>query len=120
MRRFSSGRVVCNIDAVEQNVFTSASELALCGRPLNDTQVVLPLSKDLLLPESLNPEDDLRQAERQRPSTETAAAQKGVQRWASLLESLVTTGGSTFKDKLIVVLNLTGYVEDVGCAVPWF
>ena len=70
MRRFSSGCVVCNIDAVEQNVFTSASELALCGRPLNDTQVVLPLSKDLLLPESLNPEDDLRQAEREKGLTE--------------------------------------------------
>ena len=117
LRRFSLGRVVGNIDSQESNIWLTSSELALCGRPLSEQSVQLPLSKDLILPESLSPEDDLKQAERQRPSTETAAAQKGISRWMCLLESLLTVSGSSFKDKSVIVCNFTPYVEDVGCAV---
>lgn len=119
-RRFSNGRLVANIDSNETNAWITCSELAICGRPLNENPIVLPLSRDLILPESLSPEDDLRQAERQRPSVETASAQKGVSRWVSLLESVLNVNGINFKDKCVVVLNLTGYIEDVGCAVSWF
>ena len=119
-RRFSTGRVVGNIDAADSNVWLTSSELSICGRPLNESPVVLPLSKEMLLPESLSPEDDLRQAERQRPSTEAASAQKGVGRWVCLLQSMLTTSGSDLKDKCVVILNLTPYIEDVGCAVSWF
>ena len=118
IRRFSAGRVVGNIDAADTNLWLTSSELCLCGRPLNDNPV-LPLSKDLILPESLSAEDDLRQAERQRPSVEATSAQKGVERWCALLQSMLTVSGNGLKDKSVVILNLTPYVEDVGCAVSW-
>jgi len=113
------GRIVNNADSNENNAFTTCSELALCGRPLNENPIVLPLSRDLVLPESLSPEDDLRQAERQRPSVETSSAQKGTTRWIALLQSLLTVHGHDLKEKLVIILNLTGYVEDVGCAAAW-
>ncbi|CAK9014735.1 Uncharacterized protein SCF082_LOCUS12453 [Durusdinium trenchii] len=75
---------------------------------------------DMLLPESLNCESDLKQAERQRPSAEATQAQKGVGRWVALLTSLLNVSDDTFKNKPIIILNLTGYVEDVGVAVAWF
>jgi hypothetical protein len=116
-RRFSLGRVVGNIDAQDSNIWMTCSELSICGRPLSGQSVQLPLSKELILPESLSAEDDLKQAERQRPSTETAAAQKGVSRWICLLESILTITGDSFKDKCVILCNFTPYVEDVGCAV---
>ena len=119
-RRFNSGRLVCNIDGQQDNVFLTASELGTCGRPLTEEVVSLPLSKDMLLPESLNCESDLKQAERQRPSAEATQAQKGVGRWVALLTSLLNVSDDTFKNKPIIILNLTGYVEDVGVAVAWF
>ncbi|CAK9046969.1 Uncharacterized protein SCF082_LOCUS26372 [Durusdinium trenchii] len=116
--RFSSGRLVCNVDSTSENVFVTASELGLCGRPLStDDDITLPLSKDMLLPESLDPEADLKQAERQRPSNEACQAQKGTKRWMALLRSLLTVNGENMKHKPCIVLNLTGYIEDVGCAV---
>ena len=118
-RRFNSGRLVCNKDGANDNVFITASELGTCGRPLEDTDIQLPLSKDMFLPESLEPDNDLKQAERQRPSAEATQAQKGVKRWVALLTSLITTSGNLLKNKPVIVLNLTGYVEDVGVAVTW-
>ena len=119
-RRFNTGRLVCNLDSVTDNVFTNCSELGLCGRPLSDdSEIFLPLSKDMFLPESLEAEADLKQAERQRPSTEACQAQKGTQRWVALLQSLLTINGDNLKAKPCIVLNLTGYIEDVGCAVSW-
>ncbi|CAJ1386512.1 unnamed protein product [Effrenium voratum] len=52
-------------------------------RPLGD------LSKELLLPESLNPNEDLRTADRQRPSPETVAAQKGTDRFMAVIPSIL-------------------------------
>ena len=118
VRRFSCGRLVTNFEA-EENVFLTSSELALCGRPMSQVDISLPLSKDMLLPESLSPDEDLRQSERQRPSAEACAAQKGQARWIALLQSLLTTSGNLLKAKPVIVLNLTGYIEDVGCAVSW-
>ncbi|CAK9022487.1 Uncharacterized protein SCF082_LOCUS15807 [Durusdinium trenchii] len=92
--RFNSGRLVGNLDGAQENVFLTTSELGLCGRPLQgEEDIVLPLSKDMLLPESLDAESDLKQAERQRPSIEACQAQK-------------------LKDKPCIILNLTGYIED--------
>ena len=119
-RRFNAGRLVTNLDSASENIFATASELGLCGRPLQmDSEITLPLSKDMLLPESLDVDADLKQAERQRPSNEACQAQKGVQRWIALLQSLLTTSGDTLRGKPCIVLNLTGYIEDVGCAVSW-
>ncbi|CAK9098294.1 Uncharacterized protein SCF082_LOCUS46069 [Durusdinium trenchii] len=101
-----------------ENVFTTSSELGLCGRPLQfDDDILLPLSKDMILPESLDTESDLKQAERQRPSHEACQAQKGTRRWEALLQSMLTINGENMKGKPCIVLNLTGYIEDVGCAV---
>jgi len=118
-RRFSNGRLVGNIDATDTNAWLTCSELAICGRPLTDNQAVLPLSKDILLPESLSTEDDLRQSERVRPSVETSSAQKGVARWTTLLSSMLNLTGTSFVDKRVIVLNLTPYIEDVGCSASW-
>ena len=49
---------------------------------------VLPRSSALLLPESGYPNVDIRLSERNRPSVEQVAAQKGVQRCQMLLDSL--------------------------------
>lgn len=102
------------MDCSGTNVFLSGSELALCGRPLNEEPVMLPLSRDIILPESLSPDGDLRGAERQRSSVETCSAQKGTGRWASLLQALLA--GPDLKGKPVIVLNLTGYIEDCGVA----
>ena len=118
-RRFSSGRLVVGKDFEEDNCFLSNSELGICGRPLTDDRVLLPLSKDLVLPESLSEDQDLRFAERQRPSNEAVSAQKGKERWIVLLRSLLTMSGYNLKGKPVIVLNLTSYVEDVGRAVAW-
>ena len=119
-RRYSSGRLVCNIDGQDDNIWAGQSELGVCGRPLSDDPVVLPLSRDIILPESLSADGDLKQAERQRPSNETCSAQKGMKRWQKLLQSMLTMttpGCKLIKNKPVCVLNLTGYIEDVGCAV---
>lgn len=119
-RRFNSGRLVCNIDSSSENIFLTASELGTCGRPLQaETDLTLPLSKEMILPESLEADSDLKQAERQRPSNEACQAQKGTKRWCALLSSLLTMSGDIMKNKPCIVLNLTGYIEDVGCAVSW-
>eukprot|EP00438_Fugacium_kawagutii_P000524 Skav222260 [mRNA] locus=scaffold2615:8298:18199:+ [translate_table: standard] len=99
------------------NLFLTASELGTCGRPLNDEEIQLPLSKEMLLPESLDCEADLKQAERQRPSQEATQAQKGVSRWIALLSSLVTMADNSLKGKPVIIINLTPYIEDVGVAV---
>lgn len=106
------------MDAPE-NIWASASELGTSGRPLHCDALVLPLSRDIIVPESLSPEGDLKQAERQRPSTETCSAQKGVKRWEAILKSILTMPGtSMLKDKVVILLNITGYIEDAGCAAP--
>lgn len=77
----------------------------------------MPLSRDILLPENLDADADLRQSERQRPSQETTLAQKGRDRWEVLLRSALTMSNHDMKNKPVIILNFTGYVEDVGCAV---
>lgn len=118
-RRFSSGRIVCNMDAQEENIWVATSELGCCGRPLSSESAILPLSRDIIIPESLSADGDLKQAERQRPSSETCSAQKGTKRWELLLRSALTMTGDALKNKAVVVLNITGYIEDAACAVPW-
>lgn len=118
-RRFNTGRLVSNLDGTSENVFITASELGCCGRPLMTNPLLLPLSKDLMIPENLDVETDLKGAERQRPSPETCQAQKGVDRWVALLTSLLTTSSNVLKGKPVIVLCLTGYIEDVGTAASW-
>ena len=109
------------MDGAEDNIFLTSSELGTAGRPLSHECITLPLSREIIVPESLSPDGDLKQAERVRPSVETCSAQKGTKRWMQLLQSLLTMGGgSPLKGKPVVVLNLTGYIEDVGCAVSYF
>ena len=80
---------------------------------------MIPLNRELVLPEALDADDGIRVAERQRPSPETVAAQKGKGRWAVLLKSMLTfrSGGFDMTNKAVIVMNFTGYVEDVGCSV---
>ena len=105
-----------NKDAEDSNQFLIASELALAGRPLTDKKIIIPLSKDLLLPESLEADEDLKQAERQRPSAEAIAAQKGSDRYLALIRSLLNLSGDGLAKQAVVLLNLTGYVEELGAA----
>ena len=119
-RRFNQGRFVTNKEGAETNAWTNFSELGVCGRPLGDQKIFMPLSKDLLLPESLSAEEDLRFAERQRPSPETVAAQKGKDRWMTLLRSALTmVGNYDMTNTPVIILNFTSYVEDVGTAATW-
>ena len=112
---------MANLDGAGENIFLTSSELGLCGRPLQgEENIVLPLSKEMLLPEALDAESDLKQAERQRPSAEACQAQKGTARWVALLQSLLTLSGGNMKNRPCIVLNLTGYVENLGVAASWF
>ena len=119
LRRYQQGRIVCNKDSEESNVWLGHSELASCGRPMTQEKVVIPLNRELILPEALDADDGIRVAERQRPSPETVAAQKGKSRWGVLLKSLLTIrgGGFDMAKKAVIVVNYAGYVEDVGCSV---
>lgn len=119
MIRFSAGRIVVNGETSGDNCWLE-SELAVCGRPVGRAEgdqgaptSVLPRTSALLLPEAPSTESDLKLAERTRPSPEQQAAQKGVQRIQLLLDSLFRH--VTFKGPCIIV-NFTGYVEEVGAA----
>ncbi|CAK9079166.1 unnamed protein product [Durusdinium trenchii] len=120
VRRFSSGRIVVNGDTIESNQWLQ-SELAVCGRPVSANEgvvgaptSVLPKASSLLLPESASPESDLRLSERSRPSPEQQSAQKGASRLQLLLESLIKY--TPLKGPVLVV-NWTGYVEELALAV---
>ncbi|CAK9095526.1 Uncharacterized protein SCF082_LOCUS44871, partial [Durusdinium trenchii] len=113
-RRFSFGRLVVNKEAESDNPWINNSEFGSAGRPLGTDPIILPLSKDLILPEALDPDSDLRFAERLRPSSEATSAQKGCQRWEAILKSMLTMTGYSLKKSPVIVLNLTSYVEDLG------
>lgn len=117
-RRFSFGRLVVNKEAESDNPWINNSEFGSAGRPLGTDPIILPLSKDLILPEALDPDSDLRFAERLRPSSEATSAQKGCQRWEAILKSMLTMTGYSLKKSPVIVLNLTSYVEDLGVSVP--
>lgn len=116
VRRFSMGRFVVSTTDVDTNEWLSNSELCLAGRPLMSEAIELPKQKDLLLPESTDPDKDLRLAERQRPSLDQVLAQKGVAVAKSVLNSAMANMPFTPKS-VVLVVSLTGYVEDIGCAV---
>lgn len=118
-RRWSNGRIIVNKDSEESNTFATSAELALAGRPLTDEKVYIPLSKDLLLPESLDSDHDLRTAERTRPSQEAITAQKGSDRYRQLVRSMLTLPGDTLSKSAVILVNLTGYVEEMGSAASW-
>ncbi|CAK9075226.1 unnamed protein product, partial [Durusdinium trenchii] len=119
MRRFGAGRIAVNHQSTEKNIWLS-SELAVCGRPTaaNETErgapcAVLPKSSSLLLPEASSPNADLKLAERTRPSPEQSAAQKGCQRHELLLESLFRHVPMPGSQTAVLIVNFTGYVEEV-------
>lgn len=116
LRRYHQGRIVTNKDSEDNNCWVHHSELGTAGRPLTHDKILMPLSRELVLPESLDADDGIRVAERQRPSPETVAAQKGKARWVVLLRSLCSMQGYDLTNKPVVVVNFTSYVEDVGCA----
>ena len=79
IRRFSQGRVVVDGDNYTTNEWLTKSELSVCGRPMtNNLSVQLPRQSDIILPEKLDCNEDLRLSERVRPSTEQVVAQKGT------------------------------------------
>lgn len=94
MRRWAAGRLVVSAESKDDNKWLD-SELAVCGRPVGRAEQdqgapcsVLPRASSLLLPEASSPDQDLKLADRLRPSPEQTAAQKGVARLQLLLESL--------------------------------
>ena len=70
----------------------------------------------VLLPEGSSPDSDLRISERNRPSPEQQSAQKGAGRLQLLLESLVKF---TPLKRPVLLVNWTGYVEEVALAATW-
>jgi len=86
------------------------------GRPLINCFDELPKQRDLLLPESINPDKDLRLAERSRPSPEQVLVQKRVDLAATLLRSCMNNMPFDRKS-VVLVVSLIGYIEDLGCAV---
>ncbi|CAK9047272.1 unnamed protein product [Durusdinium trenchii] len=121
VRRFSTGRLVVNGDSKDSNILWLQSELAVCGRPVSQNEQengaptsVLPKASSLLLPEGSSPDSDLRISERNRPSPEQQSAQKGAGRLQLLLESLVKF---TPLKRPVLLVNWTGYVEEVALAV---
>ena len=123
VRRFSTGRLVVNGDSKDSNILWLQSELAVCGRPVSQNEQengaptsVLPKASSLLLPEGSSPDSDLRISERNRPSPEQQSAQKGAGRLQLLLESLVKF---TPLKRPVLLVNWTGYVEEVALAATW-
>ena len=122
LRRFSSGRIVVNADSVEKNRWLNA-ELSICGRPVGRAEgengaptSILPRSSALLLPESASPDADVKVGDRVRPSPEQTSAQKGIARLELLIEAMFRH--TDFKGPVVLV-NLTGYVEELAAAVPF-
>ena len=122
MRRFASGRIVVCEASRSDNVWLD-SELAICGRPVGKQEgsqgaptSVLPRSSALLFPESASPDQDLKLADRTRPSPEQTSAQKGAARLELLLEATVR---HTKINSPILICNLTGYVEEMAAAASW-
>ena len=119
-RRFSSGRLVTAAENYENNLWLQG-ELALHGRPIGAREqeagaptCLLPKQAELLLPESGSANSDLRLSDRPRPSPEQTAAQKGVERIKTLLDACIR--GVSVPGPVLLV-NLTGYVEETGTAV---
>ncbi|CAK9100002.1 Uncharacterized protein SCF082_LOCUS46826 [Durusdinium trenchii] len=120
MRRWAAGRVVIHCDTKSDNVWLD-SELAICGRPVGKCESekgapcsILPRSNMLLLPEAASPDSDLKLAERVRPSPEQTSAQKGTARLELLLDSLFR---HTKVQEPCLIVNLTGYVEELATSV---
>lgn len=121
IRRFSMGRIVVNGESMSTNQWLN-SELAICGRPVSQNEAekgaptsTLPKANALLLPEGASPNQDLKLAERVRPSPEQTSAQKGAARMELLLDSLMR---NTNVVGPVLLINMTGYVEELAAAVP--
>lgn len=119
-RKFGHGVIAFSRLASDDNPWRQC-ELAVYGRAVGTMEgergaptAVLPRSSALLLPESGDPNVDIRLSERNRPSVEQVAAQKGVQRCQMLLDSLFRFNPHPGP---AVLINLSGYVEDMGHAV---
>lgn len=118
MRRWMTGRLAVDNEAKTSNEWILSSELSLAGRPLADGFEIgeLPLQRDLVLMESINPNEDLRTAERQRPGEEQVQGQKGIKISETLIRSALTDV-QNIEARSVLVVNLSGYVEDTGIAM---
>ena len=119
-RRFSSGRLVVNSEAKEANEWLD-SELAIYGRPVGRQEgstgaptSVLPRVSAMLFPEAASPDQDLKLADRVRPSPEQTCAQKGAARLELLIEAALR---HTKINGPLLLVNFTGYVEELAAAV---
>lgn len=78
--------------------------LLFCGSTRTVLQQKFPM---------LSSQDNVRIAERLRPSNEQLAAQKGCRRLEMLLESALRH----CKFDAVLIISLTGYVQELGLAV---
>lgn len=101
---------------VADNLWLTCSELAISGRPRSMPIVQLPGQRQLVVPESVCKDADMRTQERLRPSSVQIAAQKGRQVWTALLQSAMKDMPWTSSSALLII-NFTPYVEDVALAV---
>ena len=117
-RRWSTGRLVVSGDHADTNLWLNHSELSIAGRPLTESKIFLPRQRDLLLPESVSADTDLRLSERLRPSHKEVSAQKGREKLAAMWQSLFKLADWQPPGP-VLICNLTGYVEDAGVSVPF-
>ena len=115
LRRWTSGRIAVHADCVGDNKWVTDSELAVAGRPLfcYGKEHVMPKTTQVVIPENLSADDDLKLSERKRPGKETMMAQKGVGNYMSILISCMK-GLAFGKQAPLLVVNLTGYIEDMA------
>lgn len=88
--------------------------MAVWGRP--DTVVQMPEQKTLAFPESLSMTSDFKLADRKRPHPEQVLAAKGPDYTKVLVQELVS-GMNFDKSTVLVVANISPYIEDAGKAV---
>jgi hypothetical protein len=114
LRRWTSGRIAVHTDASDHSPWLQDSELAVTGRPMQcyGKKHVIPKTSQVIIPEGLSADDDLKLSERTRPGKETMMAQKGVDNYTSILISCIK--GLDFGERPLLIVNLTGYIEDLA------
>jgi len=114
-RRWLMGRAACDHDTRENNEWVDASEICVAGRPLKKHVVSLPKLKDMVVPESLDADKDVRASDYSRPNVKQGSAQKGIELNAVMLASALQD--MQFEEgAALLIVNMTPYLEEVALA----
>ena len=110
---------MCSSESKDENLFLTASELGTSGRPLTETRIYMPLQRELMVPENLDKDKDIKLAERKKPSLETITAQKGIQRQKHLIshppEPHRVCGGDGLRSDVAALSLNSSFLSGRGC-----